>query len=176
MPLDIDELLDEQRRLQILNMRVAGFSHSQIAQAVHLSPNNISQIIAKELAKTRALADQALEDLRSLEVARLDEAVRALWPKAMTGHPRSIEIILKVMERRAKLLGLDAPERQVTLDLTESLSSLTPQELTAEAQRLGLPLPNLDDDNDLPGSLASLPGEGPKPLPSATSLEPPTDQ
>jgi hypothetical protein len=36
----------------------------------------------------------------------------ALWPQVLKGNQGAIDRALRVMERRAKLLGLDAPTRQ----------------------------------------------------------------
>jgi len=47
--------------------------------------------------------------LRALELLRLDELLNALWDTAIAGDLKAVDRVLKVMERRAKLLGLDAP-------------------------------------------------------------------
>jgi uncharacterized protein YicC (UPF0701 family) len=46
-----------------------------------------------------------------MELDRLDRLQRAAWATAMQGNPKAILSILKIMERRAKLIGLDAPQR-----------------------------------------------------------------
>jgi hypothetical protein len=150
-----NELTEQQQRQTILNLRIAGWSHAQIGDAVGLSRTQVSTFIAAELFATRKLADQALEDLRTLELARLDDALKALWPRVLSADTRAVDVYLKISERRAKLTGMDAPERQVTLDLTDQIGRLTPAELASEAARLGLPLP--DDSPAL--NLLPLPGE-----------------
>src|SRR5262249_27674484 len=49
------------------------------------------------------------DELRKLELERLDTLSRALWPTATTDPPnlKAIDRLLKIMDRRAKLLGLD---------------------------------------------------------------------
>jgi len=42
-----------------------------------------------------------------LELERLDAMQAAIWDDAMNGHLGAIDRVLKIMERRAKLLGLD---------------------------------------------------------------------
>ena len=61
--------------------------------------------------------ERNLEDagtLRSLEMLRLDELQNAIWQRAIDGDGRALDRILAIMARRAKLLGLDAPQRQLT--------------------------------------------------------------
>lgn len=48
------------------------------------------------------------DDLRRLELSRLDEALRAIWPKVKKGDLFAIDRYLKISERRAKLVGLDS--------------------------------------------------------------------
>jgi hypothetical protein len=54
----------------------------------------------------------AAEELRTLECARLDHYLRKLRSHINRGSFRAIESALKVATRRARLLGLDAPERR----------------------------------------------------------------
>jgi len=49
-----------------------------------------------------------------LEALRLDQMQAALWQRATDGEVRAIDRILRIMERRARLLGLDEPERRET--------------------------------------------------------------
>ena len=51
-----------------------------------------------------------------LELARLDVAQRAIWKKVVKGDLAAIDRLLKIMQRRAKLIGLDAP---VKLDVRQ---------------------------------------------------------
>jgi hypothetical protein len=64
---------------------------------------------------SRALAatiEQPAQELRQLEAERLDAMTAALWPRAMDGDLRATDRILGIMDRRARLLGLDAPRRE----------------------------------------------------------------
>jgi hypothetical protein len=50
---------------------------------------------------------ESTEELRDLELRRLDALQVAHWDRAMEGDSRATEIVLKVMARRARLLGRD---------------------------------------------------------------------
>jgi hypothetical protein len=46
--------------------------------------------------------------MRSLELMHLDALQDALWPSGIAGDQGAVDRILKIMERRARILGLDA--------------------------------------------------------------------
>ena len=50
-----------------------------------------------------------------MEAARLDRLLMDHWGKAIQGDVAATRTVLSIMDRRAKLLGLDAPQR---IDLT----------------------------------------------------------
>jgi hypothetical protein len=46
-----------------------------------------------------------------LELMRLERLHAAVWPQAIRGDVNAVDRVLRIMERRARLLGLDAPKR-----------------------------------------------------------------
>lgn len=50
---------------------------------------------------------EAVEDHRALELARLDALQVPLWEKAMNGDVKAAGMVLKIIETRSRLLGLD---------------------------------------------------------------------
>jgi hypothetical protein len=53
--------------------------------------------------------DEAAAQVRAMELARLDELTLAVWPAARGGDLSAVACVLRIMERRARLLSLDAP-------------------------------------------------------------------
>jgi hypothetical protein len=51
----------------------------------------------------------AIEEHRELELDRLDNLQRTYWQPAVAGNLRAADFVLRVIDKRAKLLGLDAP-------------------------------------------------------------------
>lgn len=47
----------------------------------------------------------------AIECRRLDALIEALWSKAVDGDEGAVATMLRVMERRARMLGLDAPTK-----------------------------------------------------------------
>jgi hypothetical protein len=52
------------------------------------------------------LGETALE-IFEIEMSRLDDLLAAIWDKALAGKLDAIDRVLKIMDRRAKLAGLD---------------------------------------------------------------------
>lgn len=97
---------DKQR--QALELRKAGKSLDAIAQEVgYNSPSGAFRAIVSGLRKT---LQEPADEVRKMELERLDAMLEATWEFAMTGKPEAVDRVLKIMERRAKYLGLDAPK------------------------------------------------------------------
>ena len=99
----------EAKEAKVLELRRAGFTFQRIAEEVgYATPSGAQR--ALERIMTRNLP-QAPEEFRWQELDRLDRMQVALWPRAMKGDDRAIGTIIRLMERRARLVGIDAPQR-----------------------------------------------------------------
>lgn len=99
------------RRRQALALRAAGASYDQIADKLEFSDRSGAYRCVE--AVMTELREQTLEDaarVRRLEAVRLDEMTLALWPNVRKGDTSAINAALRVMDRRAKLFGLDQVE------------------------------------------------------------------
>lgn len=144
-------------RVEIMTRRVKGESEHDIARAMGMSLNGVKCVIIKELRRLSAVSEKKAEDYRQLELLRCDYYLRQLDPgiaAADNRTPRCIEMAIKVSERRARLMGLDAEVRSLSVNLSGDLANLTPPELMARAQQLGIPISQ-------PPLPALLPGEEP---------------
>jgi hypothetical protein len=93
------------REQQVLALRREGYTWNQISHQVgYRSPSGSRDAYMR--AMQRVLVED-VENLRALEYDRLEHLHQAHWEKAINGDIRSTEIILKIMERRSKLLALD---------------------------------------------------------------------
>ena len=68
--------------------------------------------MAKACATIAAEAAELAEHVRTLELQRLDELMVQPYQAACRGDLRAVDAVLKIMDRRAQLLGLDAPRKQ----------------------------------------------------------------
>lgn len=102
------------REKRAMALRLAGATYEQIASELHISLGAAHKAVQSVLDRTRQQCSEQADELRQLEVARLDRMLLLLESQIRTGHLGAIDRALRIQERRAKLLGLDAPVRQET--------------------------------------------------------------
>lgn len=107
--------LQAARRVEALSLRIAGFSHSQIAERLGISPQGVSDLISRSLDLAE---NRSVDEMRALEGARIDRAQSAIWAKVLEGDLKAVEAYTRLSARRSKLFGLDAPTR---IDMTLSV-------------------------------------------------------
>jgi hypothetical protein len=94
-----------ERWLAALELRKKGLTFEAIAEELgYAGRQQAYTAVMKALKETLR---EPTEELRSLEAERLDAITDALWEDTKRGDTAVIDRILKIMERRAKLLGLD---------------------------------------------------------------------
>lgn len=114
-----------EKQAKALELRKAGETFQQIANTIgYEGPGAAYKAVH---AGIRKMLREPAEALIELEVSRLDEMLRAIWPKVLAGDTQAIDRVLRIMDRRAKYLGLDAPTK---VDITGLIRE--------EAQRAGL--------------------------------------
>jgi hypothetical protein len=97
------------RKLDALALRKAGLTYQAIADAIGVTKNAAWKLVGVALKET---IQEPADELRTLELERLDALSEVLWPMAMAGDLHAHDRYIRLMERRAKLLGLDAPVRK----------------------------------------------------------------
>ena len=107
------------QEIQAIQMRKGGATFSQIAEVLDLANRSVAFKMVR-----RALQRWGVENVaeyRVLELARLDDMTRLLWPDILGRRSTdgswevppdrdAMQLYLRVSERRSKLLGLDAPQ------------------------------------------------------------------
>ncbi len=96
------------RRQKSLDLRIAGVRYRQIGAQLGVSHQTAYRDVQTALGELTALQAGKAEKLRELELERCDKLTMALWPKARSGNEKAVRAVIAVMDRRAKLLGLDA--------------------------------------------------------------------
>ena len=131
---------EEQAHLdtKALRMRSLGMSYQAIADQMGVTKATAYNRCQRALA---AIPAEAVDEFRRLEGQRLDLLLEKAMEKALSEEKSSmfaIDRVLAIMDRRAKLMGLDAPVRTevITLDFIQ-----------AEIQRLEATLGEIDDNN-----------------------------
>lgn len=124
------ELQAVEKERQVIELRRAGATFDDIARAVGYKEPSGAHAAYKRALK-RTLTDAGTEELREQELDRLDRMQRAVWPKVMQGDVQAITAALRLMDRRARLLGLDAPTR-----IAATVETIDAASIDAEVQRL----------------------------------------
>jgi hypothetical protein len=89
------------------------------------------------LLNSADLREQTRHDaqvVKDLELQRCDAMTQGLWAAVESGTPQAVMAAVRVGERRARLLGLDAATKT---ELSGSLSGLSEAELKKEGEGLG---------------------------------------
>ena len=96
------------KQVAALEMRVGGFSFRHIAlELKYKGPSGAHKAV--DAALDRTIREPA-EAVRLLELERLDQLQIMAYKRAtVAGDVPAAALVLKIMERRAKLLGIDAP-------------------------------------------------------------------
>ena len=100
-------LKDRMKAKQALDYRLEGKSYPDISDLLHYSGPGAAFNAIQRLLKHHEM--DSVVELRQVEGARLEDLLTGLWAKAVTGSKDAVELVLKIMNRRAHLLGLDMP-------------------------------------------------------------------
>ena len=101
-----------------LELRKLGFTFEQIGKSLKVSKQHAFRYVKSALAEIAKQTLDSAEDLRNLELERLDGLLRVLMPKVATmmeeGDFSGFDRAIRLSESRRKLLGIDAPVRSVS--------------------------------------------------------------
>jgi hypothetical protein len=99
------------RQAKALELRRMGLGYAAIGDQIGVGKTQAHRYVVAGLEDARAQISASADELKSEEISRLDGMLQALWPRARKGEAAAVDRVLKIGERRAKLLGLDAPTR-----------------------------------------------------------------
>lgn len=100
---------EDNKRLA-LQLRIGGATYAQIGEQIEVSTSTAHLLVIEALEELKEKTAESAEQLRTLEVTRLDDMLASLNTGKDRNSARVMDTKLRIMERRAKLLGLDAPQ------------------------------------------------------------------
>jgi len=114
-------IIKVERRYKVMELRKAGYTIQQIAWEVGVDVNAVMRDLQAILKIAISETMETTEECRQLEVERLDALLKAYYPTAteplvdemgniIPENMAAAALVLRIQERRAKLLALDKPE------------------------------------------------------------------
>lgn len=141
-----------ERDLSIFKMRQSGIAASEIARRFGMSTSAVNSAIRRQLEKLNREALMAYPEVLRMELERLDALQQAIWPltqhrrvtlddgTVVTLEPdiRAVQQVLSVMDRRARLLGMEQTNINLMVESNEQpqravLAGTTQQALDKDA-------------------------------------------
>lgn len=117
-----------EKQRQALELRRSGYTYEMIARALGYSDRSLAARAVKSALKE--IIREPAEEVLQLELGRLDGMLRGILDAAETGDVQAIDRALKIMDRRAKYLGLDAPTKVQDVSMTPEQAAQRYRELT----------------------------------------------
>jgi hypothetical protein len=97
------------KHARAIQLRIAGATLQQIADELgYAGPSGAHEAIQRGLDKTMR---PGADELRDLYSSRLDRLLLGIWDKASKGNLLAVDRAVRVIDRMAKLHGVDAPIR-----------------------------------------------------------------
>lgn len=141
-----------ERDLRIFKMRQAGVAGNEIARRFGMTTVAVGTAIRRQLEKLNREALLAYPEILRMELERLDSLQQSVWPltqyrKVKTDDGGEIQIepdlkavqtMLSIIDRRAKLLGMDQNNINVQVDVAQStpiratLAGATPKDIATQ--------------------------------------------
>lgn len=127
---------------KVMDCVVRGLSVSETARELGVQRTRAQQLIDFAIENRRQALEGKGEEVRTVVLARLDEAIKQLWKLARPEdgskpNAYAIKTIVDLEARRAALLGLDAPVKQET---TLNINQNSDAELLSSAGAFGIQL------------------------------------
>lgn len=101
-----------ERSLRIWKLRVAGMSMPAIAEKEGISVTLVAKDIARVLAQVQRDTREEAEEYRRVMIEVLQNLQLALYPSSMRGDLAATDRLLRVLDRLARLHGLEVPTEQ----------------------------------------------------------------
>ena len=147
----------KQRQAQALELRKAGATYQAIAdQLGYASARSCAESVRSAL---RTAIHEPAEELRGMEIERLDNMMLVLWPRVMQGDLACMDRALRIQLRIAELAGYDRVQATVEHQNVVIIGGST-EEYVAQLQQLrtdamnvkphtAIPVASVIDDRDV---------------------------
>ena len=109
-PLSPANCIRIEQEFQALELRKRGYTYKEIADTMGIYVTLVTSLLEDVLTRHVKACQETVENVRLLEAERLDCMYKSIHDGIEKGSLGHVDIGLKVMQRRAKMLGVDMPE------------------------------------------------------------------
>jgi hypothetical protein len=95
-----------------IKLRMGGATYGEIGKQLGITGAGAHKMVMRVLARDAAQTAEDAPEVLRVELMRLDRMQLGLWQQAKAGNQGAVDRVLRIMDRRSKYLGLDAPERR----------------------------------------------------------------
>lgn len=132
-----------ERRKEALDYRRQGYTFAQIAEAMEISTTTAWSYVTEEI---KAIPQEEADEVRKMELDRLDVMQQQLFPLLFEAPDSGIiDGILRIMDRRARYLGLyrddSSPTDKVFKAMGERMAQMMKQDAPVLHIEAGTPVP-----------------------------------
>lgn len=138
---DLSKEFLAERDARVFALRKSGLSNVEIGRRFEMSASAVAASVRRSLSRLNREAFLSYPEVLRLELERLDELQKSLWPLTqyrreemddgsvvmVEPDQRAVQTVLGIMDRRARLLGMNVDRVDVALsggDVVEVRSSL----------------------------------------------------
>lgn len=125
-----------ERRKEALEYRKAGLTFEEIGSRLGVTRQAAHKTVMVALSDISEKIAETADDIRTLELERLNDLFQVSYKAAMRGNLDAIDKCIKIMDRRSKLLGLDAPSKasvEFSRMSDDELATFIRQEITSDS-------------------------------------------
>jgi len=127
-----------ERDARIFGLRKSGLSNQDIGKRFNMSASAVAAATRRQLGRLNSEAWLSYPDVLRLELERLDEMQKSVWPLTqfrrevlddgsevmLEPDQNAVRTVLGIMDRRAKLLGMNVERSEVAISGLEGASSV----------------------------------------------------
>jgi len=103
----------KERRQKAFELRKSGASFVEIGKKLGISTQAAHQHVQKKIQELAKKTNEDAMDVMRMELERLDQMMLGIYKDAVAGKVTAVDRVLKIMDRRAKFLGLDFDSRKL---------------------------------------------------------------
>lgn len=108
----------EERRTIVAANILAGLNYRDIAKALNVSLGTVSRDAQIMMDRMRKEQVQTVGEAALIDLRRIDVAINAIYNDVKSGKLLAIDRLVKLLERRSKMLGYD--EQVFTVNVTKN--------------------------------------------------------